>query len=414
MLAAFPEEVKSVVKTIFVSQFASSPVGHGGNHRAYQITHDLQAIVGEEHVRVFNLSQWRQLHPTSQPPTFVRRILPGIKRRFRYYGENPLRLWFKTGYFASSKTPPDFLRGYQQAIAECGKSVVVVIEDTGFTDILMFNIKRGIPTIACIQNLESLDLGSTCDKTRTERAARMVDLAVELDILAQCSERLFISKVEAGLIGGIGLDAHYYPYLPVDEIRENLVRIRQQRLESSQERGLFLMVGSAGHPTTREAFVWFVEQAQVHGLPTDVRVVVSGSGTDKLLPSRLRVPGLECRGWLPQAELDQLLITTQAVLVPQFRGFGALTRLPEMACAGIPTLVSRHPTFALDVPPGIHIVENTWGDWKQAMLNVMHGGIQEKESMDAYLEWEDSQPQTLRSVMKRLLRRNTRETRRDA
>ena len=43
------------------------------------------------------------------------------------------------------------------------------------------------------------------------------------------------------------------------------------------------------------------------------------------------------------------------IIVPQFSGFGSVTRLTELSCAGVPSLTPAHPTWAIDVPPGVHV-----------------------------------------------------------
>ena len=228
--------------------------------------------------------------------------------------------------------------------------------------------------------------------------ARTVDFANEFDVLTRCAERLFISHVEAGLIGGLGLSAQYYPYLPVGRIRRRLDRIRGCRAPS--ERGLFLLLGSTAHHTTREGFLWFVKQAQAHGLPEGARVVVVGLQTDTLLPAETDIPGVVFRGWVEQTELDQLMTEARAVLMPQRIGFGALTRLPELSCAGIPSIVSRHPTRSLDLPPGINVVDDDWETWYAAIAHDIESP--RKVSAAEYKRWEHAQPRTLRRALDRL------------
>ncbi len=387
-----------MTKVVFVTRFSPSPVGHGGQHRAYQIVHDLRTVLGKDQVYVLSLPEWQQATQASLRKLPIWQIWGKIQRRFWYYTENPWRILRKAVFFSRNWTPPTLLHHYRQILTEFGTPALVFVEHVGFGDIVDFNISQGIPTIACVQNLESLDQGDAVSGIHLDTAVRMGDLAVEVNILARCSERLFISKVEAGLIGGIGLSARNYPYLPVGEIRENLYRIRQARSTSTCEPGLFLMVGSAGHGTTKEAFAWFVQQIRTHGLPPGVRVVVGGSDTDKLLPGGAPVRGLEVRGRLTQAELDHLLTIAQAVLVPQFRGFGALTRLPELACAGIPIAVSRHPTYAIDLPPAVQVVDDTWEAWRAFLTSATTSSSQDGSSWATYLEWEQTQPRTLTAL----------------
>ena len=157
------------------------------------------------------------------------------------------------------------------------------------------------------------------------------------------------------------------------------------------------MLGTGGHRSTWESFLWFVRSAQECGLPQGIRVVVSGRKTDQLLASGASVEGLELRGWLEQDELDKLLAQVQAVLVPQGSGFGALTRLPELSCAGIPAIVSRHPTYALDPPPGIDIVDDDWDSWCSGMEQIAGTGM--RCDPDEYHRWEEDQVNPLEWVM---------------
>lgn len=386
---------------IFVSGFVSSHVGHGGNHRAYQILLDLESFVGKGRVTVVTYRQWRQSHPLNPAVDAVRRV----RRRLAYYTENPFKVLGFNSYSPGGYGDPDFLTYYQSLLEDSEKPVVCVVEHTTFGDLIHINARHHVPTICCPANLEALDVGASQPilKSRTAAHVSGFDFINEFRVLAQCAERLFISKVEAGLISGLGLPSQYYPYLPTGKIRERLGRIRQERAGGSIEPGLFLMLGSAGHLTTRDSFAWFVANAQKTGLPRGIRVIVGGEGSDNLLPRGDVVSGLELCGWLDQDELDRLLIRAEGVLAPQRLGFGALTRLPEMACAGVPVLSSRHPTFALDVPPGIVVVDDAWEAWCGRMIEVSENSRRFATTAGEYLEWEQAQPRTLASVVKSCL-----------
>jgi hypothetical protein len=283
-----------------------------------------------------------------------------------------------------------FLTHYEEALQENAISVAV-LDDSRFELLIDINERFQVATIACPQNLESLDWGLADAGQKRQRKIRSRDLAHELGILSKCSERLFISKAETALVGGCGLPAHYYPYVPVGQIRRWAEDVRRRRQQGSPEHGLFLMIGSAVHPPTFQAFHWFVQHALTNGLPKGVRVVVIGRGTNKLLPDKKSVPGLEIRGWVEQSEMEQLLVSSWSVLVPQFQGLGSLTRLPELASAGVPVLVSRHPTLALDVPPNASVVPvDTWEQW----CNGIQAMMTSKSYIDngRYTEWERAQP----------------------
>jgi glycosyltransferase involved in cell wall biosynthesis len=372
------------MRIIHVTHFEPKPFGHGGFHRTYQIWRDLAAEVGEENITRVSVrlpwwSPYIDPHAAPEPPMLnrIRRNPKRLTEGFRYarrarhwsanlvsqferttralrdWSDNPYKLFARNHFTIRGASGQTFRSQYQRVIEPIGAPALCVLEHTSFADVIALNRQRGIPTVCCPHNLESFDL-MAFDRRRSLKAAA-VDFANEIRVLEQGDARLFISQVETALVSGLGLGARYYPYLPVAEIRAQHLKIRAERCRVEATPGLFVMLGSAEHATTREAFTWFIEQAQTRGLPQGARVVVGGSATDTLLPKNAQVPGIELRGWLEQAELDELLRRAQAALIPQRRGFGALTRLPEFACAGIPVIVSRHPTAALDLPPGARI-----------------------------------------------------------
>jgi hypothetical protein len=82
-------------------------------------------------------------------------------------------------------------------------------------------------------------------------------------------------------------------------------------------------------------------------------------------------------------------------------GFGALTRLPELSCAGVQAIVSRHATLAIDSPPGTEIVDDDWDAWWAKMEEM--GRDVPRLSLADYEAWEASQPRILTSVVKRII-----------
>lgn len=385
---------------IFITQFVPSDVGHGGDHRAYQILHDLGLAVGKDNVKLISFPRWEQEHPQPRPNqnvwTFMARE---VKRRISYYRENPARILTNTVYTPKRFSIPEFLAHYRDMVKDIRKPAVCIIEHTGFAELIDLNSQYAIPTVSCIANLEAFDTVSLEKRSHRSMLPRVVDFANEFQVLAQCDERIFISKVEAGLIGGLGLSTQYYPYRAVGSIRRRHEYIRQRRTRAQIERGLFLLLGSAGHSSTRESFLWFVQEAKTYGLPDGVRVIVAGSKTDSLLSSSGEVPGLEFRGWVQQDELNRLMISAQAVLLPQQGGFGALTRIAELSCAGIPCIVSKHPTYAVDLPPGFEVVNDEWVVWFRAMERLVKS---DRRISTGFQRWERTQPRTLEKVIEKL------------
>jgi glycosyltransferase involved in cell wall biosynthesis len=215
--------------------------------------------------------------------------------------------------------------------------------------------------------------------------------------MSRYDELLLISRAEVAITGGLGLDSRYYPYVPVGAIRQRNEQIRRRRASASFEPGLFILMGSARHYPTRRSLEWFVGSACRHGLPAGVHVITLGHDTNALAARREIPAGLELWGWLGQEELDDLLGRAPAVLIPQKLGFGALTRLPELACAGVPVVTTAYPTYAIDPTPGIHVVEGGWDAWCAAMAQLAR---EEPPQLEAcYQQWEGRQPRTLNDVL---------------
>jgi hypothetical protein len=381
---------------VLITQFEPTPIGHGGAHRSYQILHDLQQTVGEENTLVVSLQTWQEQRRAQGQPGRWARLGAKIESAAQRIAENPLKLLtLRGGYGTRGLFPSAFGHDLDQVLCQAPRPAVCVVEHTGLAQVLPLARQYGMRTLVCPQNIESLDVGLIRLDSRRHAYARAIDFANELGVLARFDERLFISQSEASIVGGLGLSAHYYPYLPVGEIRARLLAIRALRSQRASQQGLFLMLGSARHVPTGEAFAWFVHQAQAQGLPSGIHVVVGGKGTERLLPPGTHVPGLEVKGFLEQSELDHWMATVQAVLIPQFRGFGALTRLPELACAGVPVLLSRHPSYAVQVPPGVEILEDRWEAWRDRLAAICVddriGLIPESD----YTLWEQAQPRSM-------------------
>ena len=395
------------MKVIMASPFAPEAVGNGGNHRAYQLWRDAAETVGRENVVAFRgRPHWWPPLLDDEPDGAAahNRLLASWKRFVRHkrrswsgYVENPLKRWAYTYFQTNSCLTLGSLQRYEALVRSLDEPAICIIEHPGFGALLPINAKHSIKTIACSQNIESLDAVPFTLERRREFSAVGLDLANEIRLLAACDARLFISRVEIGLIGGLGFSSHYYPYLPVGDIRSRLLEIRQLRQSASQTPGMMLMLGTAAHSTTALSMRWFVEQAAKHGLPPGVTVVVAGLFTDALLPKGQDVPGIELRGWMDQPELDALVARAQAVVMPHLLGLGAPTRVSEMACAGVPILLSRHATYGIDLPPGTHVLDNDWRIWSQAMLDAVAGlpGLERSK----YENWERAQPNPLRRLL---------------
>jgi len=408
---------------IFVTAVTPSPVGHGGQHRGYQILDELEELVGAGRVLLFTKEHMvkamngdgglnARSGQTGQATGRLQRWAQYRAGTAKRIAQNPYRLVQRTQF--ATGMHPIICNGYESEVRKLTKPICL-LEHTEFGDLIAVNERLGIPTVSCTQNLDSFSQnfellstsltnvqdGKSVSKRKTGVYATAIDFANELQVLARCNERLFISKVETGLIRGFGITAQYYPYVPRGAIRNRQLLIRKRREETGREAGLFVIVGTAKYGPIKSSCEWFIDNVRRHGLPEGVRVLVAGAGTDELLKPGESIPGLECKGWIEQQELDDLLTRASAVLVPQRFGFGAPTRLAELSCAGIRVIGDHHPTYAIDPPPGFSAVDSSWTSWHRKIEELKNNdndfGIEE------YERWEAEQEKPLREVIGRLL-----------
>lgn len=384
---------------IFVARPLPADIGPGGRHRSYQIEYELKAAVGADRVQTLSLMDWQHREGTAWG-SFRQRTLAGrAMRRISDCLENPLAVLHGTGYGARRFAPAGFVAEYRQLISRSARPIVTVIDDPRFAAITDVAEEAAVPVIACPHNLESLDLAASDSHGAWGLRTHLVDLANELGHLQRCAGRLCISKVETGLVSGLGLEAEHYPYLPVGAIRDRLAAIRTARRQTARDAGLVLVLGSAMHGTTHRAFEWFLERARSCGLPAGIRLVLAGAGTEML---DLRgMAGVEALGWVSQPDLDRLLTKAGAVVVPQCSGFGSVTRLVELSCAGVPSLVPPHPVYAIDVPPGVHVLGHLWHEWQDQLRDL--AGRTRRPEWD-YEAWEATQPRPLPHALARWIR----------
>jgi hypothetical protein len=394
-----PTKGDNVPSILYVTNFVPSDVGHGGgDHRAYQIVHDLESV-GEK-INVVTVSYPRWLQSLSISP--LGQVARRVGRRFSYYATNPFKFLGFSPYSTKVYSDSGFASYYESILGQVPKPVLCIIEHSGFVDLLRINERYAVPTVSCFGCIDSLDGGIPHFTGKTwGMYATSIDFVQEFRVLARCSERLFGSKIEAGVISGLGLHSHHYPYRPVGEIEQRLVRIREQRAKGEFERGLLLLVGSATVPRARASLAWFIENARKYGLPKGVKVVVVGSQTDELLARGDALTGMDLRGWVDQGELEWLMIHARAALVPDRFGFGGITRLPEFACVGIPFVTTKLHTYAIDPPPGFNAIDDSWETWCSKMENLALTDAETAQS--DYEQWVKTQPKTLVSVVEDML-----------
>lgn len=358
---------------LLLTSSAPAVEGHGGQHRTYQLLHDLRQTPGVGEVEVFSSERYyHQYRHDHSLKARLFRVAAALHMRIVLLRDNPLRLLRRNNYARRIYGGWRVVGDYRRLIAH-KRPDLCVFDHTRFYPMLRLNKRLGIPTIAACQNLDALH-GRLSPHDPLQVRSMLFDFGLELDTLRQAEARLCISKVETAVLNGLGYPAHYYPYRPVGEIAEGLARTRTAR---RPEKGLFLILGSLYNDISREGVERFLGEVLRRGLPEGVQIKGIGRGWERFSEQAHRLPQLEAHGFVPQQILEDCLNRAQAVLILTQSGFGVLTRLVEMFSAGVPVICFPHPTYALDPLPGIMVVQG-WDDlWAVLQSPVL-------ESIPAY------------------------------
>jgi hypothetical protein len=399
---------------MFVSYRAATAEGDGGNHRTYQILSDLQEELGHDRVGHLALDDWAT-RPESWRPVRrgalggVRALPARLRQRLLRMTENPYRLLTRKGWSQRADfgtrgvLAGEFTAEYVNRVGQRGGADIGIVDHPLLDHIRSVNAGFGAPTIIASHNLESLDVGKVQLTSRVATQRDGVDFGNELWALSRFEARLAISRIEAAVLNGVGLTCQFYPYVPRGQVRARLFETARARAVKQPERQLFLVMGTAFHAPTRRSLQWFIARALRFGLPKRAQVVLVGSHVEDLVPPGCRIPGLDVRGRISEEELGDLLERVGTALVPQRMGFGALTRIPELSCAGVPSLVFPHASYAIDPSPGVRVLaDDTWCTLIRGMCDAMEAPSPQIDP-EEYCAWEARQSRPLGPALRRVL-----------
>ena len=337
-----------MVKILYLSNHSPDPDRGGGFHRTYQIAEDLRRLVGEATINMPSIGglKNKKLFRIKDVINSVvlRTQLSSLIWKLNFDPSKIYNYLIQTNKTGLSLFKMASLDAYKAYLDADGKPDICIVDGAKFLPVIQFNKENHIPTIFCPHNLDSFDLSAPLADTARARIRCSTSFIYELEAITQSDSTLVISKFEQSILDGLGVGTDYYPYLPVGLIKKRLLDVREERAKHDKASSSFLLIGSMNHKTTFESFKWFMRNISEHGLPSGMRIRVAGRGCDTLQDQFPKLQGVEYLGQLNQRDLEQELINTRAVLIPQLSGFGAVTRISEMACAGIPVFVSQHPT----------------------------------------------------------------------
>jgi hypothetical protein len=286
-----------------------------------------------------------------------------------------------------------------------------VLETPGFAPFVKVNADLGVKTIMAPWSFDSItrNIPSLWSATQGIRQsdsswqrlfirAVLCDLANEIILCSGILRRWFLSRVESGFAMAAGLSSAYVPYYPIGDAEESLMRIRELRTKNTVNRGLFLITGG-GNSQNRLALEQFLMRLDGKDIPRGAVIVIVGNSERPKNLDRHIDGRVQFRGRVPLSDLQALLIEARAVLVPQSCGFGCMTRVPDMLCAGIPVVADEIVANSTGEIAGVDYVQDITGGWAASLDKAMRGPLF-FSSID-YENWQRSARATVFSELER-------------
>jgi hypothetical protein len=223
-----------------------------------------------------------------------------------------------------------------------GLQLIFVGEPFYFSPIIKKSIELQIPLIILPQNMESLCLDNINPDLQLKFFKNEIDLLSLADLI------ITISREETFLLKNLGIQSFYFPYFPVDAIRQRLIAVRQKR-RFTRKSGIILL-GTAYNLVTQAGMREVIEFWKEH--PLEEELFICGYGTPDL---RTMSDGKNIRflGEISDRRLDSEISRIKACLCFQNSGSGALIRIREMLMASVPVIANSLSSRSYYNEPGL-------------------------------------------------------------
>jgi hypothetical protein len=214
----------------------------------------------------------------------------------------------------------------------------------------------GVPIVCCPHNIETFQ-SSIGAKDFYSGEELPHGLHRELTFMAIADRIFTVSSEESWLLANYGATAEWLPYFPPASEATRLAAIRAKRETAGEKHG-FLLVASCDNTKNAEGMRAFARLVAELPEVLQRQVCVAGFSTEKV---REVFSSTKCRflGELPAAELEALFVQCTGAILHQSQGAGALTRVPEMLCAGIPVICSSHAARSARHYDGVQVYQST-------------------------------------------------------
>ena len=209
---------------------------------------------------------------------------------------------------------------------------VIIDDPIYFLPLIDYFHKEKIPIIGHLHNIESLVPSQGIEKYKHQL------LQEEIKALKKCKGLLTISREDELLLNNFEVENILtLNYSPSESEKNRLELIRDKRRASKKDG--FLILGHMGNPPTKEGAIKLLSQLsklkQAHRV--NFPITVAGFQANNIR-NGLADKEIIIKSDISNNELDELLISTNAVICYQTQATGALTKIPELLLAGVPVI----------------------------------------------------------------------------
>lgn len=233
-----------------------------------------------------------------------------------------------------------------------GTPSMCVVEDSRMVMATRDFKARGIPVVIMSHNLNAFS-----HNKNGFHVEPMKELNLEIGLYAQSSLVVTISTEEAWLLRNTGIHAVFLPYVPQEDksaIHENNGDTEPSPLPSHN-----LMLGSAFNRPTALGMEDVLSAARMRNGSFTFPMVIAGKGVEQLEGAADVNPAkITLAGEVSDQALEVLLKNTNALLVHQNCGAGALTRIVDWGLAGIPVICTPHAARSAPALDNITVVNS--------------------------------------------------------
>lgn len=288
---------------------------------------------------------WTDAVPPARYPRFT------LLRACRQLATGRPRIKFALNRRLMGRAAAEYLR-YRDHLAGIKGPRLLLVEECNEYARIRAARDSGTPILAVPHNLQVLQQTAPNDVFSGEGLP--YSLHRELQFTASCDAIFCISREEQWLLTNFGARADFLPYFPPAAERRRLQAIREARRPPSATTPEILVIATGSNAKNRDGLVELAALIASLQPQPDVHWHVAGRDTEDLQTHFAR-GRCTFHGQVSARLLNDLMLRCRAAVAYQCSGAGALTRIPEFLCAGIPVLANPHAARSAHRLPGLHV-----------------------------------------------------------